>query len=61
MSKIKFTPNQQKVIDILTKYPNEMIMHNGWITGGHGIKFDMRTVESLRNKKVIVNGKLNNV
>jgi len=58
MSKIKFTDNQQKVIDILNKYPNEMIMFNGWITGGHGIKFDMRTVESLKKKGIIKCGKL---
>jgi hypothetical protein len=53
-----YTPNQQKVIDILLKYPKEMIMFNGWITGGHGIKFDMRTIQSLKNKGIIQNGKL---
>ena len=56
--KIKLTEKQQKVIDILEKYPNEMIMFNGWITGGHGVKFDMRTVESLKKKGIIEGGKL---
>lgn len=57
--KKKLTEKQQKVIAILKQYPNEMIMHNGWLTGGHGIEFDMRTIESLKKRKIIVDGRLN--
>jgi len=58
---MKLTDKQQSVIDTLKKYPNDMIMHGGWITGGHGIKFDMRTVESLKKKGIIEGGKLKKV
>jgi len=50
--------SQDNVIFVLRKYPNEMIMHNGWLTGGHGIQFDMRTINSLVKRGIIINGKL---
>jgi len=59
--KNKLTDKQQNVIDILKKYPNDMIMHGGWMTGGHGIKLDLRTVQSLRKKGIIECGKLKKV
>lgn len=55
---MKFTEKQQSCIDILRKYPDDIIMWNGWLTGGHGIKLDMRTVGSLKNRGVIINYKL---
>lgn len=57
--KLSLSERQQKVVDTLKKYPKDMIMFNGCMTGGHGVKFDLRTVESLKRKGVIVNGKLN--
>jgi hypothetical protein len=58
---MKLTDKQQSVIDTLKKYPNDMIMHGGWMTGGHGIKLDLRTVESLRKKGIIEGGKLKKI
>ena len=55
---MKLSEKQQYVINILRQYPNDMIMFNGFITGGHGIKFDLRTVESLKKRGIIENGKL---
>lgn len=54
----KITDKQQEVIDTLLKYPNAIIMINGWLTGGHGVKLDLRTVKSLESRGVIKNGKL---
>ena len=56
--KLSLSERQQKVVDTLKKYPKDMIMHNGCMTGGHGVQFDLRTVEALKRKGVIVNGKL---
>lgn len=55
---MKLTQSQDNVVFVLEKYPNDMIMFNGWITGGHGIQFDMGTVNSLTRKGIIINGKL---
>lgn len=56
---MKLSYKQKKVIEMLKKYPNEMVMHNYWITGGHGIQFDGRTIESLKRRGIItVNNKL---
>lgn len=43
---------------MLKKYPRELVMDDGYITGGHGIQFDLRTINSLKRKGIIVNGKL---
>lgn len=53
------TTKQKRIIEILKKYPHEMIMHDGYLTGGHGIKFDKRSLNALENKGVLYNGKLN--
>ena len=58
---VKLTDKQKFVIEVLRRYPKDMIMFNGWITGGHGVKFDMRTVESLKRKGIIKDGKLVNI
>lgn len=57
-SKIKLSAKQQETVEILERYPNEMIMFNGWLTGGHGIKFNKSSVEALKKKGVIYQGKL---
>jgi hypothetical protein len=54
----KLTDKQQEVIDTLLKYPNTIIMISGWLTGGHGVKLDLRTVKSLESRGIIVNKKL---
>lgn len=55
---MKLSIKQFKVIETLRMYPNEMVMSNMWITGGHGIKFDGRTIDSLIKRKIIINGRL---
>lgn len=55
---MKLSKEQKRTIEILNKYPKDMIMFNGWITGGHGIRFNMKTVESLKKRGLIYNGKL---
>lgn len=57
-SLVKLSQSQNNVIFILQKYPNEMITYDGWLTGGHGIQLDMRTVNSLKKRRLIVGGKL---
>jgi hypothetical protein len=54
----KLSNSQQYVVDTLNKYPNVIVMSDGWITGGHGIQFDLRTVNALKRKKVIFNNRL---
>lgn len=58
---MKLTENQKKVIETMRKYPNDIVMFDGWMTGGHGVKFDLKTVDSLKAKGVIVDGKLSDV
>lgn len=53
MAKIKLSDNQTKALRILQMYPTAIIMSDGWLTGGHGICFDNRTVNALRNKDLI--------
>ena len=53
----KLTEKQQEVIDILSKYPTAIIMWDGYLTGGYG-KLDLRVVNSLKKKGLIVNNKL---
>lgn len=55
---VKLTTSQLYVIDTLNKYPNEIVMRDGYITGGHGVQFDLRSINALKRKKVIVNDRL---
>lgn len=55
---MKLTENQKQAILKLRQYPNAIIMHNGWLTGGHGVHFDKRTINSLKTKKIIVDNQL---
>lgn len=58
MKSIKLSPQQWEVVNTLKKYPNDMVMFNGHITGGHGICFKSRTINALIEKGVIVDGRL---
>ena len=55
---IKITTNQKCAIKTLRKYPNDMIMFNGRLTGGHGVKINLSTVNALRRLNLIYDGKL---
>lgn len=56
--RIKLTALQVKTIKVLQEYPNAIIMTNMYLTGGHGVKLDLRTVRSLQNKGLIEYNKL---
>lgn len=52
----KLTDKQKQIIVTLRKYPNDLIMmldSGCWLTGGHGVHFDKRTLNSLRDKGLI--------
>ena len=55
---MKFSGKQQQVIDALLMYPKDIIMFNGSMTCGHGVKLDMRAVRSLEGKGLIDKGQL---
>lgn len=55
---MKLTKSQIETILILRKYPNDMIMFNGHMTGGHGVKIKLNTFKSLERLGIIENGKL---
>jgi len=58
MKTIKLSPKQQQVVDTMKKYPLDMVMFNGCMTGGHGVSFELRTINALQSKGIIVNGRL---
>lgn len=55
---MKLSKNQIETIKLLRQYPKELIMFNGYLTGGHGIRVDLRTLEALKNKGLIERDKL---
>lgn len=55
---MKLSTTQQDALNKLGKYPNDRVMHNGFITGGHGMKFKLRTIESLEKKGLVDRGKI---
>lgn len=55
----KLTMKQANAIDLIAKYPKDMVMDSGWMTGGHGIKIDLRTLNSLKRMGAVVQGKIN--
>lgn len=50
---MKLSTNQIKTIKVLREYPNDMAMYDGWLTGGHGIKLNLKSVQSLKDKGLI--------
>lgn len=50
---MKLSAKQKEALRILQKYPNEIVMTNGSLTGGHGVRLDMRTVISLKERGLI--------
>lgn len=52
------TDTQKEAIKLMMRYPNEMIMHNGWLTGGWGVRIKLNTVHSLEKKGLVYRGKL---
>lgn len=51
--KIKLSEKQKEALLILRKYPNDIVMYDGWLTGGHGVKMNLNTVEALKNKGLV--------
>lgn len=52
-SKMCLTENQIEIIKTMRKYPDDMIMQDGFLTGGHGVKFNMASVRVLKKRKLI--------
>ncbi len=50
---IKLTNMQAEALLELRKYPDVIVMSDGWLTGGHGIKLNLKTVKSLKQKGFI--------
>ena len=48
----KLTEKQKEALAILRRYPNAIIMDNGYITGGHGY-IDARCAKALKRKGYI--------
>lgn len=56
---MKLSKTQIEAVELLRKYPNEMIMFNGCLTGGHGTqKINRNTIGSLKNLGIIENNKI---
>ena len=47
---MKLSKNQIKALKVLSKYPDAMIMWNGVLTGGHGVKLNivMKAIEKAK-------------
>jgi uncharacterized protein YjhX (UPF0386 family) len=52
---MKLSKNQIETIKVLRQYQNNIVMSDGWLTGGHGVKLNLATVSSLKKKKLIEN------
>ena len=50
---MKLTEAQIAVVEILRMYPDEIVMSDGYLTGGHGIYLNMRTVRVLKRLGLI--------
>lgn len=55
--KKKLTSNQMWAIEVLNKY-DCMIMHDGWVTGGHGTKINLNTARALEKMGIVERGLL---
>ena len=55
---MKLTKNQKEAILNMRKYPNDIVMFNGYMTGGHGVKIKLNTIKALERLGIIENGKL---
>jgi hypothetical protein len=54
---IKLSTDQKNIIKILRKY-DCIIMHNNWVTGGHGIRFNGKSIEALKRRGILQSGSL---
>lgn len=54
---LSLTERQKAAIRILRKYPYDIIMNDGWLTGGHGIRIDKTTFKALRMKDLVTSGR----
>lgn len=55
---MKLSKNQIAAMKLMQKYPNDMIMFNGVMTGGHGGRVKKNTLNSLVNLGLVSQGKL---
>jgi hypothetical protein len=52
------TKIQKEAIINMRKYPNDIVMFNGYMTGGHGVKIKLNTISALERLGIIENAKL---
>lgn len=50
---MKLTLNQILALDVLRRYPNAIVMSNGYLTGGVEKRLDGRTIKALLSKKLL--------
>lgn len=50
---MKLSDKQKEALLILRKYPDDIVMSDGYLTGGHGIRLNMRVVSSLKMKGLV--------
>lgn len=53
MLKIALSKNQIEALEALRKYPDAIVMNDGCLTGGVGVRLNIRTFESLKNKGLV--------
>ena len=55
--KKKLSANQIYCIQVLQKY-DCMIMYDGYVTGGYGVRINRKTIDALERLGIIYNGRL---
>lgn len=50
---MKLSKTQIEAIKVLRKYPSAIVMLDGYLTGGHGIRLDKRTINALHKNKLL--------
>lgn len=53
MAKIKLSDPQKQALEILQKRPTAMVMNNGYLTGGCGIKMNLATICALQKMGLV--------
>lgn len=55
---MKLSENQKDAIKTMRQYPNDIVMWNGCMTGGHGVRVKLNTINSLKRLGIVEGGKL---
>lgn len=52
---MKLSKSQIETIRVLRQYPDDIVMCDGWLTGGHGVRLNLGTVNALKKRGLIEN------